>query len=139
MASVLADHLMSDLYGKGPKGKATRLHAQLVRSRGRCEACAVGWEPMPISPGPLECAHIISRRYSATRTDETNAFALCSSHHRYFGLWGMEFARFIESKIGVEGYDALKDKAERNPRPWKESDWKTEVVRLSALLAEVES
>lgn len=130
---------MTDIYGKGPKGKATRLHAELVRSRGKCEACAVGWSPMPKSAGPLECAHIISRRYSATRTDEHNAFALCSSHHRHFTLWGVEFARFIESKIGVAGYDALKTKAEANPRPWRDSDWKAEVERLSALLAEVES
>ena len=50
----------------------------------------------------------------------------------------MEFARFVQSVIGVAGYDALKEKAERNPRPWKDADWRAECERLMALLAEVE-
>ena len=131
---------------KGPKGKADLLYSRWIRSRGECEACAVGWEPMPkVSAGQLETSHIISRRYSATRVwtgdDETpcNAFAICSSHHQHFTLWPYQHARFIESKIGVAGYDALKNKAESNPRPWRDEDWKAECERLTALLAEVES
>lgn len=113
------------IYGKGAKGKATRLHAELVRARGTCESCG--------SRDNLQCAHIVSRRYSATRTDLANAFCLCAGCHMRFTEWPMDFAAFVVEKIGVAGYDALKDKAESNPRPWRESDWKTEADRLAAL------
>ena len=133
---------------KGAKGKADALFSRLVRSKGFCEACAVGWEPMPKSPGGLETAHIIGRKFSATRVEGIpgapgalglNAYCLCSSHHRRFGEWGMDWARWIEATIGVAGYDALHKKAQDNGgRVWRESDWRAEVERLTVLLAEVE-
>ena len=33
---------MSNIYGKGAKGRATKLHAQIVRSKGSCEKCGAG-------------------------------------------------------------------------------------------------
>ena len=78
---------MSSFYGKGPKGAATRLHAQLVRQRGVCQAAAaqqggfIDWHPA--CAGKLETSHIISRRYSHTRTALDNALCLCSGAHRH--------------------------------------------------------
>lgn len=88
---------MTGIYGKGDRGKATYLHAKLVRDRDICEA-----RDWPIWPTPhgcagrLECAHIISRRYANTRTDLDNAICLCSSAHRYFTANPLDFAAFVE-------------------------------------------
>lgn len=120
---------MSVMYGKGPKGKATKLHAQLVRSRGRCERCG--------SSGPLECAHIISRRFSAVRTDERNAWCLCSSCHRRLGLHADEHMQLVAVTIGMDLFHELKQKALDNLRPWKDHEWQAEVERLQQRLGEV--
>lgn len=120
---------MSNIYGKGPKGKATKLHAELVRSRGACQRCG--------STDTLQCAHIITRSYSATRTDERNAWCLCAGCHLYLGLHQFEHVEFALATIGAEVYAELREKATSNPRPWKPAMWQAEVVRLTALLAEV--
>lgn len=49
------------------------------KERGRCEAYAILDGPCS---GVLEWAHIISRRYIATRWREDNCLCLCSHHHR---------------------------------------------------------
>ena len=120
---------MSNIYGKGPKGKATKLHAELVRSRGACQRCGSTWS--------LQCAHIVSRRYSATRTDERNAWCLCAACHLHLGLHQFDHVEFANQTIGPELYAELREKAESNPRPWKPAMWQAEVDRLTALLAEV--
>ena len=99
---------MSAAYGTGKRGKATRLHAEVVRARGRCEA--KGWNGLTCSK-QLQCAHIISRRYAATRCDPTNAYCMCAAHHRYFTEWPYEFHRFIEATIGPNAYDDLRARA----------------------------
>lgn len=105
-------------YGKGARGKATKLHSELVRMRGKCEACGrrVG----------LQCAHIVSRRYALTRTDLDNAFCLCARCHRHFTDWPMEFAEFVHTKIGLDAYLALKLRANSLQRV----DWDAELARL---------
>ncbi len=100
------------IYGKGLRGKATRLHAELVRGRGRCE------NDLGYGPGHsdrLECAHIITRSRPATRVDLANAFCLCSACHRYFTAWPVEFGRFVVDKIGADAYDDLRAKAMAGP------------------------
>lgn len=115
--------------GKGLRGKATRLHSLYVRQRANfvCENCGKTREE-----GQIQCAHIISRHWGATRTDETNAFALCASCHWYFGKWPLEFAKFVITEIGSDAYEDLKLKAERGKG--KKVDWGAEVVRLQELL-----
>lgn len=101
------------VYGKGKRGKATRLHAQVVRQRGVCEndtGNGPGHSPK------LECAHIISRRYAATRCDPANAFCLCSACHRHFTAWPLEFHTFVIGKIGANGYDDLRAAAMSSPK-----------------------
>lgn len=114
-------------YGKGPRGKATMLHSKLVRSRGQCENCG--------SEHALQTAHIIGRRYVATRTDERNAFCLCAKCHFRFTEHADEWLAFIDLTIGRAEYERLKAKALAGG---KSSDvfWLAEVERLSALLAE---
>lgn len=117
---------MAVSYGKGDKGKATKLHSRIVRSRGACEKC--GERNFLL----LQTAHIISRRYSATRTDETNAFCLCAACHRYYTDWPKEFSRFITDKIGTEKYEQLKAKAETVTK----MAWSDEVERLKLIAKE---
>lgn len=105
------------------------MHAELVRARGRCERCG--------STNQLECAHVISRRFSATRTDERNAWCLCSSCHRRLTLHPDEHMAFVGVTIGMDVFDELKTKALSNLRPWRDHEWQAEVVRLRALLREV--
>ena len=94
---------MAVSYGKGAKGKATKLHAEIIRALGYCENCGSNYY--------LQCAHIISRRYSNTRTDLRNAYCLCASCHRRYTDWPREFSRFISDTWAAELYEQLKDKA----------------------------
>lgn len=121
------------IYGKGPRGKATEKHAELVHTRGRCERCGK-------TDCRLECAHIVSRRYAATRTDEGNAWCLCSYCHRYLTENPYEHVQFAVATLGEDGYKALLDKAYATVgQRLGEAFWKAECVRLQALLAEVEA
>lgn len=120
---------MKTSYGKGPRGKATRLHSQLVRSRGSCEHCG--------SKVALQTAHIISRRFPLTRTDEDNAFCLCAACHRRFTEWPDEWMEFIHDEIGPSEFQRLKEKSQGKITGKKAQEfWENEVVRLTELLGE---
>lgn len=119
---------MSDLYGKGAKGRATRLHSLVVRARGRCESCG--------SSSGLQCAHIVTRRRNATRTDENAAFCLCGGCHMRYTHDPLLWVDFVCSKIGRDGYDAIQAKSLDPLFKAKESFWLAECERLAALLKE---
>lgn len=119
--------MRSTTYGKGPRGKATRLHSLLVRTRGRCENCG--------KSSPLDAAHIIPRRYAATRTDEQNAFCLCKGCHLRFTEHAGEWMDFVDRTIGRDEYDRLWLKA-RTVTKTNDAFWLAEVARLSSLLAD---
>jgi len=114
---------------KGARGKATKLHSLYVRQRAGfvCQNCGNTRDDSQI-----QCAHIISRNYGATRTDENNAFALCAKCHWHFGKWPMEFAKFVYSQIGEDEYERLAEKA-RNGKG-KKLDWTKELERLQKLV-----
>lgn len=119
--------------GKGVKAKATRLHAELVRSRGACERCGK-------TGVRLECAHVVSRRYAATRTDETNAWCLCSYCHRYLTENPYEHVQFAIKTLGEDGYRQLLDKAYATVgQRLNDAFWRSEVVRLESLLRQSEA
>lgn len=56
------------------KTECDRLFSLIVRSTGACERCG--------STSHLQCAHILSRRYTATRCLRGNAWCLCAACHR---------------------------------------------------------
>ena len=113
--------------GKGAKAKATRLHSELVRTRGLCQRCGSG--------RTLQCAHIIGRRYSATRTDENNAWCLCAGCHMRLTEHPDEHMDFVAETIGMAAFSALKAKAEAGVKAG-EPFWHAEVLRLESLLRE---
>lgn len=132
-----------NIYGKGAKGKATKLHSLYVRERAGyvCESCGRKNHPRDPETGKIvktdetvqiQCAHIITRDAVATRTDERNAFALCASCHRYFGKWPVEFAEFVYAKLGKAEYRKVLAKAQKGKG--KPVDWDSEVERLEGLL-----
>ena len=114
--------------GRGQKAKATRLHSLVIRARGMCENCG--------SRCNLQAAHVLSRRYAATRTDERNAFCLCARCHMRFTEHADEWMGFVDWTIGRAEYSRLKAKALAGVRT-SESFWRDEIGRLSELLKQV--
>ena len=81
---------------------------------------------------PVQAAHILSRRYKATRWDPWNGVSLCAAHH----LWGhaspsqfRDWARFYA--IGTDTYDRLSLLAHSKP---KKVDRTMAMVALKAFL-----
>jgi hypothetical protein len=82
---------------KGAKKKCDDLFSLLVRQRdGACRRCG--------STSNLQCAHVISRRYTRTRCDLSNAMALCPKDHmsQTDNLWHMS------ELIGWDEYERLR-------------------------------
>jgi hypothetical protein len=115
---------VANIYGTGSKGKATKLHALIVRDHGSCEHCG--------HSDSLQCAHIISRKYSQTRTDLANAFCLCASCHMYFTDNPVDFGHFVISQIGEDTYQSLIVKR----RATSKVDWDAEATRLLLIAQE---
>ncbi len=104
---------------KGAKGKCDAIFSKIIRKRNICERCG--------SKDWLQTSHIISRRFSATRTDIENAQCLCAKCHRFFTDHPVEFGRWIFKSVGEEHYDALKRKSEAVTK----MDWDDELIRLT--------
>lgn len=90
---------------KGPRLQdADKVFSVYIRLRdGRCRRCGV--------PDRLQCAHVISRRYHATRFDEQNAYALCLGCHKWETERPLEGHDFWVSLIGDSLYHELRVKA----------------------------
>jgi hypothetical protein len=56
----------------------------------------------------LQCAHIVSRRYHATRWMTGNAVTLCSACHVRFTMDPLAWDAWVEERIGLAAYDELK-------------------------------
>lgn len=116
------------IYGKGAKGKCDKLFSKIIRSRGTCERCG------NTDRTSHQCAHIISRKYSATRTNQENAWNLCAKCHRRLTDWPREHSHFITETIGGERYEELRQLAEQ---PTK-MDWAAEYERLKQIAKELD-
>ncbi|GIW90893.1 MAG: hypothetical protein KatS3mg109_1325 [Pirellulaceae bacterium] len=80
--------------------QADRVFSERIRERDRaCVRCGSTYR--------LQCAHIVSRRYSALRWAEDNAVALCQRCHVYFTHRPVEW----EAAIGIERAHQLKYRA----------------------------
>lgn len=116
--------------GKGPKAKADRLFSLIVRSRGACERCGSA------DYSRLQCAHIVSRRYSATRCDEQNAWALDAKCHMELTLDPYKHVAFAVETRGEDGYADLRAKALAGTN--SKVDWVEVAARLAARWKEIE-
>jgi hypothetical protein len=95
-----------------------------IHARGQCERCGT-------TTGPFECAHIIRRRYSWTRTDERNAWCLCEWCHDIVDMHLTQFNALIEKTIGWEMYAALELRSKKREK----FDWAEELERWKAMSA----
>lgn len=111
------------------KARATRLHSQYVRLRdGRCVRCGT-------TSGQLQCAHVFSRRYTATRTSELNAVALCASCHLYLTQNPYEHVKFFRRYLGDATFFALRDLAYAGVGTVTKAEfWQQECDRLNELI-----
>ena len=110
---------------KGYKAKADKLTSLIVRHKGKCERCG--------STSNLQCSHIMSRRYSATRCDLNNVQCLCAGCHIFYTNNPVEFARWIESSIGMVAYEKLREKAHAVTKV----DWEATYIDLKRKLDEL--
>lgn len=127
--------MRSGAQAKGPKGACDRLYSLIVRSRLQCERCGLRSDEV----GDFQCAHIVSRRYSGTRslTDpHLNAWCLCPKCHFQTGEDGVEFAKLVSMTIGIEAYEEIWQLA-RDSSGGK-FDWSEERKRLKRLLTRIE-
>lgn len=111
---------------KGLKGKADKLFSEVIRSVGYCEAD--GADEITCSK-QLQCAHIVSRRYNATRTDTRNAFSLCAAHHRFYTDHPRQFSRFITTTWAQKYYDQMYRRS-RTPELGKRIDWEERIALM---------
>ncbi len=74
-----------------------------ARDGWQCRACGRGQ-----NQGQIQCAHICSRRYHATRWMMGNAMALCSGCHVRFTNDPIAWDDFVIERIGEAGYMELR-------------------------------
>jgi hypothetical protein len=75
------------------------------RDGWRCVACG--------STTGIQCAHICSRRYHATRWMLGNAVALCARCHMRWTNDPLGWDDFVEARLGDAGYQELRTLAKR--------------------------
>ena len=116
---------MSVARRKGDAGKADMLFSRIVRSRGYCERCKV-------TGVPFDTAHIVRRRYSATRCVEDNAWCACRPCHRMVDEWPGFHMALVDSTIGRERYEELCRDAQEGIPLSSKLWWQAERERLEA-------
>lgn len=117
---------------KGAKAKCDKLFSEIIRSLGECEAA--GYAPGACSQ-QLQCMHIISRRFSNTRTDLRNAFSGCAAHHRFYTDHPREFSRFITDTWAQEYYDQVYAKSQA----FRKVNWDDELERLREIKKQLDN
>lgn len=102
---------------------ADKLFSRIVRHEARCAYHS----NVPCS-GPMQCCHIVSRRYRSVRWSEANALPMCAGAHRFFTGRELEWRRFIDSYFPEGFYDKV---AALALKPW-DKDLEGVLVRLAA-------
>lgn len=87
------------------RNKADRLFSLAIRERDgwACRCCGSHLSP--------QCAHIVSRRYSATRWSLDNAVCLCQRCHMRFTHDVLAWEDWVIERIGARRYRQLKLRA----------------------------
>jgi len=103
-----------------------------LRDRHRCRRCGR-------ADRKLDCAHIESRRHSATRWDPDNALCLCFACHRWFDGEGSrrDTDQFAEGILGEQLYADIRQKA-RAVKKWKKGEKEALYQDLKAQLRALE-
>ena len=67
--------------------------------------------------GPLQCMHLVSRRYRSVRWSMVNGIAGCAGHHSYLTARPDEHYDFCKRLLGRDAYDALLHEALNGSAP----------------------
>lgn len=106
--------------------EADRLLRLIVLERRSCERCGVSKDP-----AGMDVAHIIRRRYNATRCDEENVWLLCHEPcHRLVDNSVYEHAGLVGRTIGLDRFQALSAKAHMGTGIPLSGFWPAERARL---------
>jgi len=85
------------------RNKLDRICSLIVRARGKCERCGEKRYEQ------LQCCHIFSRIYNATRWLLENLLCLCASCHFFFHKNPVLFGEWVIKYLGEEKYENLKE------------------------------
>jgi hypothetical protein len=113
---------------KGDRGFCDVLFSRIVRFRGGCQRCG---------RAGTDTAHIIGRRYSATRCEEDNAWCLCRSCHALTGEWPLHFIALVVKTIGMDRYGELRRQAEAGIKGSSAVFWREKRAQLQARCKEL--
>lgn len=108
----------------GDPGLADALFSRIIRSRGVCQY------PGCESQGPFDTAHLIGRKWRATRCVEDNAVCACRTHHVLIDQWWDEKQKVVDATIGHDRYYELKRIANEPPSTTSKLFWAGEAARL---------
>lgn len=114
---------------KGAKGRADKYFSLIIRNRGLCARCGES------DYSKLQCAHVVSRRFSATRCDELNAACLCAKCHMYLTGEPYEHVAFCTWYLGAELYAELRARALAGAKV----DWVLKAAELRDRWNEIEA
>lgn len=98
------------------------------RANWKCEICGKDYSQ---NRGGLQCSHHFSRRFPAIRWHHLNASAHCGGCHMHMTGNPIEFAEWIEGKIGTTNVDRLRVLKETTPR-YREADYRAILEILKA-------
>lgn len=114
------------------KRKAVQLWGEYVHARDIfCQRCGKTY-------GRMNAHHVMVRRFAATFADPENGILLCSNPcHALMHDDPLEALRFYSARFGVEGYAALRERAQAGiGQVMRGSFWDDAIERLRGLLAE---
>lgn len=80
-----------------------------IRETGFCYRCG--------SRAHIQCAHIVSRSYVATRWDFDNALPLCRACHVFFTYRPIEWKQWVNETFGNKRYEEMEARAQTAYKP----------------------
>ena len=111
------------------KYAADRKWSAAVKAKGQCVAVGVSFKyynpdlgEIIVTHTAVQCqgfidpAHVMSRRYQATRTDLSNGVPLCRNAHDWFTVRPKAWEAFCRKFLGDMLYETLKAKAIAGPK-----------------------
>lgn len=111
------------------KKRCDALFAAIVRAPGECIRCG--------SRENLQCAHIRSRRYNATRWSFDNAVCLCATCHYFFTVNPLRWEEWVVERFGARRWNALRKKALAG-KALRPVEYRELQANLSSMLADLD-
>ncbi|HEC66617.1 MAG TPA: hypothetical protein ENI23_15180 [bacterium] len=98
------------------KKRCDSIYAKIIKQKSN-------WRCIETKASNVQCAHIISRSYHATRWDFDNAVCLGMGRHFFYTYHPIEWKLFINERFGQGYYEKLEGRAMRY-RQWSLDDLK---------------